>query len=99
MELTNELRAILDSIPGGLCIYEVDRGKLYPQYHNPAFYEVLGYNNMHIAQIKEQVTFIGVHEDDRAALLENLADLLNGGDMMRHTCRVFHDGLGEYRWI
>ena len=45
MELTNELRAVLDSIPSGLCIYQVHRGRLYPQYHNPAFYEVLGYNN------------------------------------------------------
>lgn len=99
MELTNELRAVLDSIPSGLCIYQVHRGRLYPQYHNPAFYEVLGYNNTHITQVREQVTFIGIHEDDRAALLENLNDLLNGGERLRHTCRVFHDGLGEYRWI
>ena len=99
MELTNELRAVLDSIPSGLCIYQVDRGRLYPQYHNPAFYEVLGYNNTHIAQVKEQVTFVGVHEDDRAALLEELAGLLNGGETLRHTCRVFHDEMGEYRWI
>ena len=99
MELSQELRSVLDSIPSGLCIYQVHQGRLYPQYHNPAFYEVLGYNNTHIAQIKEQVTFIGVHEDDRAALLEELAGLLNGGETLRHTCRVFHDELGEYRWI
>ena len=56
------------SIPSGLCIYQVHRGRLYPQYHNPAFYEVLGYNNTHITQVREQVTFIGIHEDDRAEM-------------------------------
>ena len=99
MALTKELISFLDSIPSGLCIYQVDQGQLSPLYHNPAFFEVLGYNNKHIAQVKEQVSFIGVHEDDRAALLESLSHLLNGGEMMRHTCRVYHDELGEYRWI
>lgn len=97
--MTNEIKDVLDCIPSGICVYRVEQGQIYPQYHNPAFYRVLGYNNTHIAQVKEQVTFIGIHEDDRGALLENLNDLLNGGEMVRHTCRIFHDGLGEYRWI
>ena len=99
MTLTNELKAVLDSIPSGMCVYSVEQGRLYPLYHNPAFFEVLGYTNTHIAQIKEQVTFIGVHEDDRTALERDLAVLLHGGHLLRHTCRIFHDELGEYRWI
>lgn len=97
--ITNEIKDVLDCIPSGMCVYRVEQGWLYPLYHNPAFYRVLGYNNTHITQVKEQVAFIGIHEDDRATLLEKLNDLLNGGEMVRHTCRIFHDGLGEYRWI
>ena len=98
MALNNELKRILDSIPSGMCIYRVEQRKLYPQYHNPAFFKVLGSSNRH-AQVKEQVDFIGVHEDDREALLQGLDGLLDGGDSMRHTCRLFHDELKEYRWI
>lgn len=99
MILDNRLKAVLDSIPSGMCIYRVEKGKFYPLYHNPAFFKVLGYNNKHIAQVKEEVSFLGVHEDDRAALQAALAGLLKGGDTLRHTSRLFHDELGEYRWI
>ena len=37
MELNNKLKEVLDSIPSGMCIYRVERGQLYPMYHNPAF--------------------------------------------------------------
>lgn len=96
--LNDELKAVLDSIPSGMCIYRVEQGCLYPLYHNPAFFKVLGPSNRH-AQVKEQVNFIGVHEDDRAALKEGLAGLLGGGDTLRHTCRLFNNDMGEYRWI
>lgn len=93
-----ELKDVLDSIPSGMCIYRVDQGRLYPLYHNPAFFEVLGPSKRH-AQVSEQVSFIGVHEEDRATLQKEVSGLLNGGDMLRHTCRLFHEELGEYRWI
>lgn len=96
--LTNELKAVLDNIPSGMCIYRVEQRKLYPLYHNPAFYKVLGSANRH-AKLREKVDFIGVHEDDRDALLKGLYGLLDGGDTLRHICRLFHDELGEYRWI
>ncbi len=60
---------------------------------------MLGHNNQYIARVREEVTFRCVHEDDRAALQEGLAGLIAGGDTLRHTCRIFHDGFGEYRWI
>ena len=96
--MNKELKSVLDGIPSGMCIYRVDQGRLYPLYHNPAFFKVLGSSGRH-AQVMEQVDFIGVHEDDRAALQLNLAGLLGGGESLRHTCRLFHDELGEYRWI
>ena len=99
MELNNKLKEVLDSIPSGMCIYRVERGQLYPMYHNPAFFDVLGHNNQYIARVREEVTFRCVHEDDCAALQEGLAGLIAGGDTLRHTCRIFHDGFGEYRWI
>ena len=55
--LTNELKAVLDSIPSGMCIYRVEQRKLYPLYHNPAFYKVLGSANRH-AKLKKKVDFI-----------------------------------------
>ena len=96
--MNHELKAILDSIPSGMCIYRVEQERLYPLYHNPAFFKVLGPSKRH-AQVREQVSFAGVHEDDRAALQKELAGLLAGGDMLRHTCRLFHEELEEYRWI
>ncbi len=42
MTLTNELKAVLDSIPSGMCFYSVEQGRLYPLYHNPAFLRCWG---------------------------------------------------------
>lgn len=96
--LHHELKAVLESIPSGMCIYRVEQERLYPLYHNPAFFKVLGPSKRH-AQVSEQVLFDGVHEDDRAALQKELSGLLSGGNMLRHTCRLFHEELEEYRWI
>ena len=39
--MNKELKSVLDGIPSGMCIYRVDQGRLYPLYHNPAFFKVL----------------------------------------------------------
>ena len=62
--MNKELKSVLDGIPSGMCIYRVDQGRLYPLYHNLAFFKVLGSSGRH-AQVMEQVDFIGVHEDDQ----------------------------------
>ena len=36
-----------DSIPCGLCIYQIVNGQILPRFRNPAFYEILGYSDTH----------------------------------------------------
>ena len=36
--MNKELKSVLDGIPSGMCIYRVDQGRLYPLYHNLAFF-------------------------------------------------------------
>ena len=99
MNLTEKLKTVLNNIPSGLCIYQMKNGRIYPVFHNPAFYTILGYSDEHILQTQREMTFLGVHEEDLPVLKEKVDEMLRNGTTLYHTCRVFNDKCGEYRWI
>lgn len=37
-----QMRMAFDSIPCGLCIYQIEDGQILPRFCNPAFHEILG---------------------------------------------------------
>ena len=90
---------VLDSIPCGICIYSLRDGNMYPEYRNPAFYTILGCNEEHMIQMEHEMTFQGVHEEDRPILRQKIEDLRRQGIVFRHTFRFWNDREQEYRWI
>lgn len=94
-----EIQATFCNIPTGLCIYRVENEQIMPLFHNPAFFNIMGFNDEHIAQIKQAMRFLGVHPEDLSALKTKLERLVHGGEILQHTFRVYNDKLEEYRWI
>ncbi len=93
------MERILSSIPSGLCVYRLDEGRILPVFHNPAFYEILGYSDEHISQVQRETALLGVHQEDVPGLKEKLRTLSADCTALQHTCRIFNDKRGEYRWI
>lgn len=86
-------------IPCGLGIYRIAHKRILPYYYNPAFFDILGYAGEHIAGVRTDVLFSGVHPEDLPTLQDKLSQLINQGTILSHTMRVFHDRRQEYRWI
>lgn len=97
--LMEEIRATFCNIPTGLCIYRIENEQIIPVFHNPAFFNIMGFNDEHIDQIKHSMRFLGVHSDDLSALKDKLERLVDSGEILQHTFRIYNDKLMEYRWI
>ncbi len=87
------------SIPSGLCVYRFDGGRISPLFHNPAFFEIMGYDQAHIRSVEQETAFLGVHPEDLALLQEKLREAAAAGGVLQHTYRVWNDRSRAYRWI
>ena len=96
---TEELETTFSSIPCGLCAYRYDGGTITPVFHNPAFYQIMGYSDAHLADIQHRTSFLGVHPDDLPGLMQEIQETVRTGCVMRYNYRVFNDKKAEYRWI
>lgn len=94
-----ELEAILRNIPSGVCVYRLDDDRIFPVYHNPAFYEILGYSKEHISQVENQMPLSGVHPEDMPDLEKKFEELKKEGIRLHHTFRVYNDAEAQYRHI
>ena len=97
--LQKELQATFSSIPCGLCVYRYDGEQISPVFHNPAFYEIMGYSEEHIRIIEEKTEYMGVHPQDCGVLQEKIQRTISTSGTMEHTYRVWNDRKEEYRWI
>lgn len=94
-----EMEEILNSLPGGLGVYRYDRGKIAPVFHNPAFYEIMGYSDEEISEIERDTGYLGVHPEDLRLLKNKISDAVRINGTVSHTYRIFHTKKREYRWI
>ena len=61
------------SVPCGLCVYRIEWPRIVPLFHNPAFYEIVGYSDEHIRSSREKTDYLGVHPEDVGLLREKIA--------------------------
>ena len=94
-----QMRMAFDSIPCGLCIYQIVDGQILPRFRNPAFYEILGYSDTHRSDAGQGLDLGKVHPEDAGPLKEKLSMLVRDKGKIQHTFRLFHDRENEYRWI
>ena len=97
--LQDELTATFTSIPCGLGVYRYSDGEISPVFHNPAFYEIMGYSTEHIDALEKKTNFLGVHEEDLRVLQGKILAVIQKDTTMEHTYRVWNDKRREYRWI
>lgn len=88
-----------DSIPCGLCIYQIADGQILSRFRNPAFYEILGYSDKRRSDDGWVLDLGRVHPEDAGPLKEKLSLLVRNKGKLQHTFRLFHDRENEYRWI
>lgn len=93
------LETTFQSIPCGLCVYQIMGGKILSRFFNAAFFTVLGYSQDHISRIQQELPFTGVHPDDISLLRKKLDVVIQNNSVVRHTFRVLSDVRQEYRWI
>lgn len=96
---SEELRTTFRSIPCGLGVYLSAGEHIFPLFHNPAFYKIMGYSEEHIQRINEKTEYLGVHPEDIASLRAKVAEAVRYNDIIQHTCRVWSDVKEEYRFI
>lgn len=92
------LRQLVDNLPAGIGIYELQNGVLRQQYLNNAFYRMLGDTRESRAAFTEYGVWDAVHPDDVAAAKKQVLGLSHGGDQADLRYRL-RNGRGEYVWI
>ena len=94
-----EVESILRNISSGVSVYRLEGERIFPVYHNPAFYEILGCSREHISRVENEMPFSGVHQEDKPELEKKFRELIEEGKALHHTFRLFGDRDSEYRWI
>lgn len=94
-----QLQETFTSIPCGLGVYQFDGKKIAPLFHNPAFYEIMGYSEEHAKSTQEATTFLGVHPDDLEQLQKEIHNAIQSKGVMQHTYRIWNDQVQDYAWI
>lgn len=94
-----ELQTIFGNVPCGLCVYQLENENISPLFHNPAFYDIMGYSEEHIHSVEQQTDYLGVHHEDVDALQEKIREAVRCNGLIQHTYRLWNDREMEYRWI
>lgn len=97
--IKKKLESTFGNIPCGLCVYRIVKNKIFPVFHNPAFYALLGYSDDHIQAVERATEYMGVHRDDLSLLQKKTNEAIYNNGSLRHTYRVWNDQMGKYRWI
>lgn len=99
LALKEELQITFSSIPCGLCVYQFDQGRIAPVFHNPAFYDILGYSQAHIRAVEQETTFLNVHPEDLPSLQAAVQEAVRTNTVMQQSYRLWNDSENDYRWI
>ena len=94
-----ELKRTFSSIPCGLCIYQYKDGVILPVFHNPAFYEIMGYSKEQISLVEQRTEYLGVHPEDMASLKAEISLAIRGNGRVNFDYRVWSSRKREYGCI
>lgn len=80
-------------------MYLYKEGRIYPVFRSSSFYETLGCFEEYTGEISRETAFQGIHREDLPEVKEKVNRLLRKGTALSHTCRIFNDNQGRYRWV
>ncbi|MDD3411405.1 MAG: PAS domain-containing protein, partial [Eubacteriales bacterium] len=94
-----QLQHLIDRVPGGIGIYDVQDGMPRPSYINDAYYRLLGYADGERELYPEAGTLDVVHEEDRPRLLRGVRALTDGSTALLDLSYRVRARAGEWRWL
>lgn len=93
-----QLKLILDCIPGGLATFEISAAGVTSQYISDGIYELSGYTKWEEHSTDSTDALKYVYEEDLPALKEQIDELWYQNRAIDATCRI-HTADGGYKWI
>jgi len=90
---------ILNNFPSGFCVYRVDKKEFNPVFRNEIYYQVMGYSDAHIKDIKQGQCAVGVHTEDLSCLKDKISGVLNSKEKLDYVFRAFHDKDNCYHYF
>lgn len=96
---SEEMERTFRSLPCGLCVYQYADGVISPVFHNPVFYEIMGYSDEQILMVDKKTEFLGVHPEDVASLKQKIAEAIVSNGTVDYDYRVWNARKQKYGCI
>ena len=96
---SEEMQRTFQSLPCGLSVYQYVDGVISPIFHNPVFYEIMGYSEEDILQIEQKTDFLGVHPEDALALKREIGRAIQNNGVVNYDYRVWNSRKQQYGCI
>lgn len=94
-----ELDRTLSGLPCGLCIYLYQDGIIRPVFHNPAFYEIMGYSEEQIRHVEQRTEYLGVYPEDLEPLKTEIEQAVRCDGRVNIDYRVWNGKKQTYDCI
>lgn len=98
-DVEQEILSAFHSLNCGLCIYQLENGQALPVFHNHAFEKITGYSETQIRSAMQLSGCLNVHPEDAGALQSKINALVQSGQAVEHTHRLWNDREQAYHWI
>lgn len=94
-----ELRSLADSVPGGICVFQLTgQGRLSLSYFNDSFHQLFGRTRSEMGlKFSEDILQLAC-EEDRARILAQLRQVADTGDRFDSSFRIVLPD-GSMRWV
>ena len=96
---SEEMQRTFQSLPCGLSVYQYVDGVISPVFHNPVFYEIMGYSDEDILLVEQKTDFLGVHPEDAAQLKRKIGRAIRNNGVVDHDYRVWNSKKQKYGCI
>jgi signal transduction histidine kinase/CheY-like chemotaxis protein/ABC-type amino acid transport substrate-binding protein len=94
----DKMLILLNSIPGGVGIFEIADGKLTQIYMNDGYYRLIGDEREKRNAGTDNYFLKGVYQKDRKVIDDMVEEILSGKNLAEHDYRAVR-GDGGYAWI
>lgn len=96
---SEELDRTLCGLPCGLCIYLYQDGIIRPVFHNPGFYEIMGYSEEQIRYVEQKTEYLGVYPEDMEPLKAEIHQAIQCNGRINFDYRVWNEKEQKYGCI
>lgn len=97
-ESETQLHHLLDNVPVGIGVYEIENGEILSSNYNTSYYSLLGYSKDEYYTKTRGNIYNYIHPDDKKIVRENFIQLCCGKDYISNETRSMCAN-GNYKWI